>query len=133
LSEAEGIEEALVNAILRKGIKDPEDVFVFIPTYLLPQIMPEVVHSHESANGLSKRLRAMQLPKLLYVKGGPPDRHNGFWWIGSKALTNPEETEASAFKESSSPHGEPMCIRVAKGPPIQKVTSAATTSPNPAA
>jgi hypothetical protein len=128
LSEAEGIEEALVNAMMCKGINYPEDAFVFFPTYLLPQIVPEVLNRHESAVGLGRRLRAMQLPKLLYVKGGPLDRRNGFWWIGGKAMTNVEQAKAYVFDESSSRPSEPVCRPTVKRPLVGKLLPAVTTA-----
>ena len=130
-SEAESVEEALVCAMIPKGINDPEDAFAFFPTHLLPQLVPEVLGRHESAVGLGRRLRALQLPKLLYVKGGPLDRRNGFWWLGGKALTKGEQAQAYVFYESSSRPGEPVCMTTVKRPPVGKLMPAATTSSTP--
>ena len=130
-SEAESVEEALVSAMIPKGINDPEDAFAFFPTHLLPQIVPEVLGRHESAVGLGRRLRALQLPKLLYVKGGPLDRRNGFWWLGGKALTKGEQAQAYVFYESSARPGEPACMPTVKRPPVGKLMPADTTSSTP--
>ena len=78
-----------------------------------------------------RRLRALQLPKLLYVKGGPLDRRNGFWWLGGKALTKGEQAQAYVFYESSARPGEPVCMTTVKRPPVGKLMPADTTSSTP--
>jgi hypothetical protein len=75
--------------------------------------------------------RRLQLPKLLYVKGGPLDRRNGFWWLGGKALTKGEQAQAYVFYESSARLGEPACRSTDKRPPVGKLMPAATTSSTP--
>ena len=74
-----------------------------------------------------RRLRALQLPNLLYVKGGPLDRRNGFWWLGGKALTKGEQAQAYIFYESSAQPGGYAWTRTAKLPPVVKLVPAATT------
>jgi hypothetical protein len=102
--------------------------FAFFPTHLLPQLVPEVVGRHESAVGLSRRLRALQLPKLLYLKGGPLDRRNGFWWLGGKALTKGEH--ATRPTSSTSPRRSQAATR-AQGPPSSHRSGNSCQRPRP--